>query len=296
MFVRIAVGQLPPFQLIFIRTTIAAVGLNAVLFLRGKRWPTDGRSLRDLLFLGIFNTVMPFALITWGEKHIPSNLAGVLQGCTALFSLVIAHFAFADERITRRKLAGLFMGFAGVVLLATRRAPAGGAPEDSLATLGQLALILSSVCYAVGGSFSRAAMKQRLEPIMVSAGTMTIAAVVTGVITYFVPAMAGGAPVPFAQMRPQVLGAILMLGVFNTFVAYLIFYTLVSVMGASRSAMITYVLPVVSLVLGAVFLREVVDARLLAATALILGGIAVVNRIGAGLLRRRSAPTPQQTP
>ena len=70
LFIRIGVEQLPPFQLVFIRTSIAAVGLTVVAYARGKRLPTDRRSLIDLLFLGIVNTVFPFALITWGETHI----------------------------------------------------------------------------------------------------------------------------------------------------------------------------------------------------------------------------------
>ena len=95
LFIRIGVEQLPPFQLVFIRTGIAAIGLNIVVYWRGKRLPTDWRSAGNLLFLGAVNTVLPFALITWGETRIESGLASVLQGTAALFTLVIAHFAFA---------------------------------------------------------------------------------------------------------------------------------------------------------------------------------------------------------
>ena len=86
LFIRIGVTQIPPFQLVFIRTGIAAIGLNVVVYARGKRLPTDWRSISDLLFLGIVNTVFPFALITWGETHIESNLASILQGTTVLFA------------------------------------------------------------------------------------------------------------------------------------------------------------------------------------------------------------------
>jgi len=78
LFIRIGVEQLPPFQLVFIRTAIAAVGLNLVVYGRGKRLPTDWHGWGDLLFLGIVNTVFPFALITWGETRIESGLASVL--------------------------------------------------------------------------------------------------------------------------------------------------------------------------------------------------------------------------
>ena len=182
LFIRIGVEQLPPFQLVFIRTAIAAVGLNLVVYGRGKRLPTDRRGWGDLLFLGIVNTVFPFALITWGETRIESGLASVLQGTAALFSLVIAHFLFADERITWRKVIGLLIGFFGVVVLASRST--GQADTETHATLhllGQLAIVASSLCYAIGGAYSRKAMQNRLEPIVVAAGSMTVAALTTGI-------------------------------------------------------------------------------------------------------------------
>jgi len=171
LFIRIGVERIPPFQLVFIRTRIAAIGLNAVVLLRGKRLPTDWRGIRDLLFLGIVNTVFPFALITWGETHSESGLAAVLQGTAALFTLVVAHFALADERITLRKIAGLVIGFLGMVVLASR---------------------------STGSTYSRKAIQNRLQPIVVAAGAMTVASIVTGIITYAMPAFGGPSPIQLA--------------------------------------------------------------------------------------------------
>ena len=287
LFIRIGVAQLPPFQLVFIRTAIAAIGLNVVVLMRGKRLPTDRRGIGDLLFLGIVNTVFPFALITWGETHIESGLASVLQGTAALFTLVVAHFAFADERITLRKILGLLIGFLGVVVLASRST--GRAISNADATvhlLGQLAIVAASLCYAIGGSYGRKAMQTRLDPIVVAAGAMTVAAVITGIITYALPLTGGPAPVALTQLEPRVLGAILTLGLLNTFVAYLIFYSLVAALGAARASMITYVIPVVGLVLGATFLSEQVDARLIIGAGMILGSIGIVNLNIVALFKR----------
>src|SRR3954464_2150570 len=93
LFIRIAVEQLSTFQLVFIRTGIAAVGLNIVVYLRGKRLPTDRAGVRDVVILGVVNTVIPFALITWGEKSIESGLAARLQATPAFFTLIIRHFS-----------------------------------------------------------------------------------------------------------------------------------------------------------------------------------------------------------
>lgn len=278
LFIRIGVEQLPPFQLVFIRTAIAAVGLNIVLLVRGKRLPTDRRSIMDLLFLGIFNTVFPFTLITWGEIRIESSLASVLQGTAALFTLVLAHFAFVDERITPRKIAGLAVGFLGVVILASRSGGETVAGTDpSWHLFGQLAILAASFCYATGGVFGRKVMQSRLEPIVTAAGAMTVAAITTGIIAHAVPSLAGGAPVALDQLTPRVLGSVLILGFFNTFGAYLIFYSLVATLGAARTSMVTYIIPAVGLVLGAIFLGEAVDSRLILGAALIIGSIAIVN-------------------
>jgi drug/metabolite transporter (DMT)-like permease len=252
--------------------------LTVVVYGRGKRLPTDWRSLSDLLFLGIVNTVFPFALITWGETRIESSLASVLQGTAALFSLVIAHFTFADERMTLRKVVGLVIGFLGVVVLAGRSTGEASAESSStLHLLGQIAIILSSLCYAVGGAYSRKAMQNRLEPIVTAAGSMIVAATTTGLIAYLAPMLGGAAPVNWGVLTPRVLGAVLALGAVNTFGAYLIFYSLVAVLGAARTSMVTYIIPVVGLLLGALFLGEQVDSRLLFGALLIVGSIAMVN-------------------
>ncbi len=292
LFIRIGVKQLNPFELVFIRTVIAAIGLTAYVYLRGKRLPSDWVGLRDLLIIGVVNTVLPFALITWGEKHVESGLTAVLLGTNALFSLLVAHFAFADERITGRKLLGLSVGFVGVIVLASRSWAEGQGMDSDF--IGQLAIIAASICYALGANYGRKAMRN-LEPIVVAAGSMIVASVITGVITYAAPLFGGESPTLLVEMQPEVLQAVLILGVFNTLVAYLIFYSVLKALGAPRMSMITYIMPVVSIALGAIFLSEQIDARLLVGAAFILLGIAVVNLRLLDVFKRLIAPeTPNE--
>jgi len=278
LFIRIGVEQLSTFQLVFMRTAIAAVELNLVAFLRGTRLPADRKTIRDLLILGVVNTVFPFSLITWGEKTIESGLAAVLQATAALFTMVVAHFVFVDERITWRTLGGLVFGFTGVVVLATRSAGGDAIPADArLHLLGQLAIVAASFCYALGGAYSRKAIQRRLEPIVAAAGAMTVTAVVSGIATYVAPLVGGAAPVALDRLSSRVLIAILTLGLLNTFVAYLIFYSIIEKLGAARAAMVTYVIPAVGLTLGALFLGESVDMRLLTGAVMIVGSIAICS-------------------
>ena len=152
---------------------------------------------------------------------------------------------------------------------------------------------MASFCYALGGTYSRKAIQNRLDPIVTAAGAMTVTAVISGAIAYGAPLLGGPAPVAFNRLTTRVLGAILTLGVLNTFVAYLIFYSILSSLGAARVSMVTYVIPAVGLALGALFLNEQVDGRLLLGAAMIMGSVAIVNLNLADLFRR---PIPTADP
>jgi drug/metabolite transporter (DMT)-like permease len=275
LLIRISVEEMNQFEIVFIRTLIAAIGLNLVLLARGKRLPTDWKTLRPLILIGLGNTAIPFILITWGEKSVESGLASVLQATASLFSLVISHFAFEDERITPQKIGGLTIGFIGIVLLASRSWVNGQVMTSDL--LGQLAIVLASLFYASFTVYSKKAIRNQIEPIMISAGAMTTAAIVSGILTFVSPMFGGSAPTPLSQLSPNVLFSVLTLGFFNTLLAYLIFYSLVQQIGSARTSMVTYVIPPVGLLLGVLFLNERMDARLLLGAALIFAGIAVVN-------------------
>jgi drug/metabolite transporter (DMT)-like permease len=294
LFIRIGVEEMTPMQLVFFRTGIAAIGLHIVLFFQAKRMPRDRQGMIDLLILGTINTILPFVLISWGEIHIESGLASVLQATAAFFTLLIAHFVFADERITWRKVLGLLVGFLGIVVLASRSLEGSGHISDgNMYLLGQAAVIGASMCYAVGGVYSRKAMQRKLDPFVVAAGSMTVAAVLAGTLAYAAPLVGAAAPAALGSLSFRTIAAVGTLGLLNTFAAYLIFYPLIQVLGSTRASMVTYVVPVMGLILGSLFLSEVLDLRLVLGTAMILGGIAIVNlRFGSLLphLRKRFAP------
>lgn len=277
LFIRIGVEELSTFQLVFIRTAIAAAGLNVIVAMRGLRLPTDAAGLRDVVFLGVVNTVVPFALITWGERSIESGLAALLQATAALFTQVIAHFVFADERMTGRKVGGLLFGLAGVAVLASRSF--GDVDVASSAHLmGQLAIVAASLCYAIGGIYSRRAIQRRLAPLVVAAGTMTVTAVMTGIASYLAPLVGGASPTPAGELSGKVMASVLTLGLLNTFVAYLIFYSIIDTLGASRASLVTYAIPAVGLALGTAFLDEPFDVSLLVGAVMIVGSIGIVNQ------------------
>jgi len=275
LLIRIGVSELSPFQVVFIRTGIAAVGINIVLLLLGKRMPLNLKKLFPLIVIGIGNTTIPFALITWGEVTIDSGLAAVLQSSAAFFTMLLAHFAFTDERLSVKKIVGLSLGFIGVVTLASRSWASGTLVINELT--GALAVVLASLFYAVFTIYSRKQINARYEPIVVSAGAMTFAAISSGIAMILAPYFNGQPAVMLSEVSPNVLLAIGLLGLINTFVAYLLFYWVVQQLGAGRASMVTYVVPAVGLILGVIILNEPLDWQIIVGALLIFAGIAVVN-------------------
>jgi drug/metabolite transporter (DMT)-like permease len=208
---------------------------------------------------------------------------------------VIAHFAFADERINPQKVVGLILGFVGVTVLFSGELAQQGAGAAGI--LGHLAIVLASLCYAIFTAQGRKVIQGNVQPIIVAFSSMMVASAVTLLpaltsptrfaplktvapgVNDFVLHILAGQPgfTPLNIISTRVVVAILLLGVVNTFVAYLFFYFIVRELGAARAAMVTYVVPPVGVILGALLLQETLGTTLLAGAGLIFVGIAIVN-------------------
>jgi drug/metabolite transporter (DMT)-like permease len=223
------------------------------------------------------NTALPFLLITWGETRIDSAVASILNGTVPLFAMVIAHFALEDDRITRARIAGLILGFVGVVVLMSADLAPGGLARGGL---GQLAVLLAAVLYAFSGVFARKNL-HGLSPVVQAFLPLIVADLFiwTGAIAVEAPQV-----VPTTRLA---WFALLWLGLLGSCTAYLLYFSLLHRVGPTRTTMVTYVFPVVGLILGIVFLHEPLTPSLLIGSAMVVGGILVVN--GSTLLRSLTA-------
>ncbi len=267
LWIKIAVAETGPFTLVAFRLLFGLLGMLVVLRVSRQRFPRDRRTLLAFLFMGLFNTALPFVLITWGETRIDSSLASILNGTVPLFTIVIAHFWLRDEKITAPRLAGLVVGFAGIVVLVSRDL-AHASLRGNL--LGQFAVIGGAMSYAVAITFSRRYLRNQ-SPVVQSAMVLLLA---DAMLWLAAPAVERPLNLPNS---PLAWFAILWLGVLGSCVAYMLFYSLINAWGPTRASLVTYVFPVIGLLLGIVFLHESADWRLLAGSALIVGGILVVN-------------------
>ena len=267
LWIKIGVQELDPFTLVGWRLFFGTVGMVAVLLWRRPPFPRKKSTWVALAALGIINTALPFVLITWGEQSIDSAVASVLNSTVPLFTLVIAHLFLRDEPITARRSAGLLIGFAGVLILMARDLRL---DNLRLGLLGQGAVLLAAVSYAAASVFARRTMRE-VSPLVQAFVPMAFAdALVWSIATQ------AGDPGRLPTLTSTWM-ALLWLGLLGSCIAYLIYYSLLHSVGATRATMVTYVFPVVGVALGVVFLHERADWHLLAGAALVVSSIAVVN-------------------
>jgi drug/metabolite transporter (DMT)-like permease len=276
MFIKVAVRDLSPATLIMGRIGLAALTLAVVLpFAVGTRPAL--RELRAnawwLAVVGLVNTAAPFWLLSWGETRIDSGLASIFQGALPIFNAAVAFAFFRDVRVTGWKLAGVAIGFAGVVLLV------GAQPHGKV--LGALAVVGMALCYAVGQLLAGRHLRE-VPPVVVAFGTTAVATL--AVLPPGILQLPGHTP------SRQAIASVAALGVVGTALAYLLFYALISHAGAAYASLVTYLIPPIALAYGAIFLGERFGASAFGGLALILGGVALgTGAVGLRRLRRVEA-------
>ena len=283
LFIKLGVETLQPFQLISGRMLVGFVVLWLIVGLwKREPLPRDPRTYGHLIVMSIINIIIPFALITWAEQSVDSAVAAIINGAVPLFIIVPAALFLPDEPITLNKLVSLPLGFIGVVLLVVKDLGVGGSNA-----VGAIALLGSTLSYALGGVYSRKYIRN-LRP-MIPALFQVSFAVVWSVLLML---LLEGLPT-VAAFTPTVTLSVLWLGIFGSSLAYLAFFRLLQTWGATRTALLAYLLPVVGIALGVAVRNEQIDIRAIAGTGLILIGIGLANsKFGARRLWGRGTVSP----
>jgi drug/metabolite transporter (DMT)-like permease len=267
LWIKIAVAEVGPFMLVGLRLLFGILTLGiAILFIR-PAWPRDRRTWLSLTFLGIINTGLPYLLISWGEQYIDSAVAAVLNSSAPLFTMIIAHLTLRDDRMSGMRLLAVMLGFAGILLIFSRGFDSGFGGT----LLGKGAVILASVLYAFASVYARRTTRG-LHPAITALAPLLGAEVLIW----------GAAPLLESPLRLPVLPltwfAIAWLGVLGVGAAFLLYFYLLHAIGPTRTVVVTYVFPIVGLILGVFFLNEPLDLRLLTGAALIITSLALVNK------------------
>ena len=265
MLVKVVLEEVEPLTLVTGRLAGAALFLALVLAVTKHAFPRTREAWLAFVALGVGNTVWPFVLLTWGQQHIESSLAAILTSSMTLSTAVLAHF-WIKERLTVDRSLGIIIGFVGVFVLI------GGDLRDitESSTLGQLAVIAGVQGYAFGTVFARRYL-QGADSMATAAGQMLVGAVVI-------------APLALAVDRPFDLDlsakhaiAWATLGVLASGIAYLIFYWLIRYVTATQASMVSYLIPITAVLLGALVLDEHLGANSFAGMALVILGVWIVS-------------------
>lgn len=272
LFIKIVVSEIGPFTLVAGRLGLAALLIWALIWMRRTQKTKQQRNLWPIYaVVGMLNGALPFSLISWGEQYIPSGWAALLQATTPLFTILFAHVLTHDDRINKRKALGVALGFFGVGLLIWPELRDG----VSASVWGMLAIVGSSISYAVASIFAR--KKLHGEPAMVSAaGQFTMG------FLYILPAAfileAPGQILQSGALSNRALASWAALAILGTVVAYTLYYILLARTSATFTTMVTYIVPINGLILGALILGEGITPMIVASLVLVLGGVLLVRQ------------------
>jgi drug/metabolite transporter (DMT)-like permease len=281
MFIKVAVDEIEPIPMIWIRLILAALVLVPVLFHQlGARSAIEAlrAGVWGFVFLGFANSALPFSLIAWGEKHIDSSVAAIANAPVPIFVALLAIRFRPSERVTGVRLVGIFLGFLGVAVL-TGFHPEGG----WWAVAGTLAVVLAALLYAISNLFA-AARFSRTSPFVIVTGSAVTGAVMLTPLAVF--------QLPSEMPSVEAASSVAALGILGTAVALLFFFRMLNRYGPSRAALVTYLIPPIAVAYGVLLLGEPLTANAVAGLVLILGGVA----LGSGVLRWTRRREPEVVP
>ncbi len=265
-FIKLGVQTLPTFTLIATRLLIGLFVLAAVVLIARERLPRNPRIYMHLVVMALVNIVIPFTLITTAERSVASAIAAIINGAVPLVVILLAALVLRDEPITLGRLIGLLVGYAGVIVIVSP----GLANSTGSEISGELALVGSTISYGIGAVYSRRNMRG-LRPMIPALFQVAFAFVIVSVL-----ALVNENPLGVAWNGDALL-AVVWLGVFGSGAAYLLNFRLLARIGATRTSILAYFLPVVGIISGAIMFGEHVDQLVLFGTAMVLAGIALVN-------------------
>ena len=271
MFIKLGVASVPTSTLVAARLILGALILLVVVYLRGSRLPPLGRGRwrvwGNYLILALLGNCIPFTTITWGQQRTDSALAGILMAVMPLATMLLAHFFVTGENMTRNRVIGFILGFAGIAVLMGPSALA-GMGAHTLATASQFAILLGALCYA-GNSVLTRILARGDDVLVASAAMLLIASVIALPVALLVDK-------PW-QVEPSLasLSAILWLGVGPTAIATVVYFKLIALAGPTFMSLVNYMSPAVAVFLGVALLGETPGIHAYVALALILLGIAV---------------------
>ena len=265
-FAKVALTAVPPLTFVLVRTGLAALALLAVARLLGHRFRGGASAWRAYFAMGALNNAIPFTLFAWSQTEIASGLAAILNAMTPLFTALLAHVLTRDERLTRARLLGILVGLGGAVVMIGPGLLAGLGRH----VLAELAALAATVSYAFAGLYGRRFKAE--PPLLTAAGQLTASAAMMLPLVLLLD-RPWRLAAPEASASAALVGAALL----STALAYILYFRILARAGATNVLLVTFLIPLTALLLGAVVLGERIDPGEIIGMALIIAGLALTD-------------------
>lgn len=266
LWIKLALRGFNPVQIVFVRLALGVLVLAPIVWGRGLRLPTGWRTWTHLTVAALFANAIPYVLFGVGEQTVGSNVAGVLNATTPLWTVALGLLARVDPALTGRRAVGIVIGFAGTVLTFSP-----WQSTNDIASWGGLACLGAAASYAISYIYmARFLARRGISPLVLSAAQLSVA---TGLLAIAMPIGGLDAPV----WRADAVASLAILGVLGTGAAYVLNYRLITDEGPTVASTVIYLLPIVALALGAATLHEPITTGIAAGVTLVLAGVALTQ-------------------
>ncbi|MGV6805510.1 MAG: DMT family transporter [Ruegeria sp.] len=267
--IRIALDTIPAVTSVFHRVFWAALALWCLVLIQRKKVPQSPRIWAAFLVMGLLNNVIPFTLMAWGQLHVSTGLTSILNAATAVFGVLLAATFFQDERLTKRRVLGVGLGFFGVIVAIGLR----NLLAFDLQSTAQLAILAGTVSYGLAAVWGRLHLA-KLSPQVAAAGMLTGSAI------FMFPTMLVADGPPSLYLPVETWLAIAYYALIATAGAYLLYYRVLALAGSGNLLLVTLIIPPVAILLGAFVRNEALPPNAFLGFGILAAGLLIISRSG----------------
>ena len=264
----IALREFPTLTIVTARVGLAALALLLLMRMLGQGIQLNRQILKAFFGMSFLNNVVPFSLIVWGQQHIASGVASILNATTPLFTMLVAHWFTTDEKINPRRLLGVLTGMGGVGLMMGLDSM----ESSGFHLLGQSAILLAAFSYGLAGVYGKRFAQLGISPLATATGQLCASSMILIPLTLWIDQ-------PWTMAMPSIegMGSLLGIALLSTALAYVIYFRLLKTAGATNLLLVTLLIPVSAIILGVFLLDESLEPQHLSGMAVISLGLLIMD-------------------
>ena len=264
----IALREFPTLSIVTARVGLAALALLFLMKMLGQGIQLNRQILKAFFGMSFLNNVVPFSLIVWGQQHIASGVASILNATTPLFTMLVAHWFTTDEKINPRRLLGVLTGMGGVGLMMGLDSM----ESSGFHLLGQSAILLAAFSYGLAGVYGKRFAQLEIPPLATATGQLCASSMILIPLTLWIDQ-------PWNMAIPSIegMGSLLGIALLSTALAYVIYFRLLKTAGATNLLLVTLLIPVSAIILGVFLLDESLEPQHLSGMAVISLGLLIMD-------------------